>query len=77
MMQDKFLKMGIVMSLAINNFSFKVKESLRKENGDTNLISIIIVLGIVLALVVLFRGQITKIVDQVKEQVNNFSSGSF
>jgi len=77
MMQDKFLKMGIAMSLAINNFSFKVKKSLRKENGDTNLISIIIVLGIVLALVVLFRGQITKIVDQIKTQVDNFSSGPF
>lgn len=74
-MQDKWLKMGIVLSMAIDNFSFKVKETLRKENGDTNLISIIIVLGIVLALVVIFRGQITSIVEKVQEQVSSFQSG--
>lgn len=74
-MQDKWLKMGIALSMAIDNFSFKVKESLRKENGDTNLISIIIVLGIVLALVVIFRGQIQSIVQKIQEQVNNFQSG--
>ena len=50
---------------------------LKDEKGDTNLISIIIVLGIVLALVVVFRGYIGKIIDQIKGSVDSFTNGGF
>lgn len=45
------------------------------ENGDTNFISIVIVLGIVLALVVVFKGYIKTIVDQIGESVKGFKAG--
>lgn len=52
-------------------------ENLKKDNGDTNFISIIIVLGIVLALVVVFRGYITSILNKIKSSVDNFSNAPF
>ncbi len=52
-------------------------EVLYNENGDTNFISIIIVLGIVLALVVVFRGYITSILGKIKGNVNAFNNNAF
>lgn len=45
------------------------------ENGDTNFISIVIVLGIVLALAVLFKGYIGEITKQIGESVKGFKAG--
>ena len=47
---------------------------LYKENGDTNFISIIIVLGIVLALVVIFRGYIGQIIGKISGSVDSFNN---
>lgn len=47
------------------------------ENGDTNFISIIIILGIVLALCVVFRDYITKILGKIKGSVENFNNDAF
>ncbi len=49
----------------------------KEERGDTNLISIIIILGIVLALVVVFRGYITSILDKIKGSVDSFNNNAF
>jgi hypothetical protein len=75
-MSDKLLELGIKTKLAIDNLGYKIVRSMKKENGDTNLISIIIVLGIVLALVVIFRGYIGKIIDKIKDSVDTFSNDS-
>lgn len=45
------------------------------ENGDTNFISIVIVLGIVLALVVVFKGYISDIIEQIDTSVDGFEAG--
>ncbi len=50
---------------------------LHDENGDTNFISIIIVLGIVLALVVVFRGYITDILGKISNSVKSFNNNPF
>lgn len=47
------------------------------ENGDTNFISIIIVLGIVLALVVVFRGYIASILGKISGSVDSFKNDAF
>lgn len=47
----------------------------RDETGDTNFISILIVLGIVIVLVVFFQGQIKSIMDVVSNQLRNFTGG--
>ena len=47
----------------------------KDETGDTNFISILIVLGIVIVLVVFFQDQLTSIVNIVKGQVARFTTG--
>jgi hypothetical protein len=54
-----------------------LQDVLFDEDGDTNLISIIIVLGIVLALVVVFRGYISDILGKIKDSVTGFTNGGF
>ena len=55
--------------LYINYLSFRAKESLRRfikeENGDTNFISIIIILAIVMVVAAIFIGFRTQIVNWV------------
>lgn len=53
-----------------------VEHFLNDESGDTNFISILIVLGIVIVLVVFFQDQLSEIIDVVKEQVANFTGFS-
>lgn len=43
----------------------KVLGLLKNEQGETNLVAIILILAVVIALVVLFRGEIEKILDQI------------
>ena len=50
----------------------KIVSLVKDERGDTNFISILIVLGIVIGLVVIFRGYIADILDTVKEQIEQF-----
>ncbi len=64
-----YVRLQILLLTAFGN--------LKKENGDTNLISIIIILGIVLALVVVFRTYIQEILDKIKDSVHNFNNNPF
>ena len=50
-------------------------KKLRSERGDTNFISILIILGIVVALAGVFIGFKDQIVSKVEEIVNGFSFG--
>ena len=38
---------------------------LKNEKGETNLVAIILILAVVIALVVIFRGEIEKILDKI------------
>lgn len=46
---------------------------LKDETGDTNFISILIVLGIVIVLVVFFQKQLGDVLTTVKQQVEQFT----
>lgn len=48
--------------------------SLRSERGDTNFISILIILGIVVVLAAAFIGFKDQIVGQVSGMITNFTS---
>ncbi|MGN0393765.1 MAG: Flp1 family type IVb pilin [Coprococcus sp.] len=58
---------------------FKAKEKLNefitKENGDVNVVSIVILIGIAVVLALLFKDKITKIVEdllkKIGEKANN------
>lgn len=67
-------KMYLKARFKLENFA---RELITNEEGDTNLISIIIVLGIVLALVVVFRKYIADILAKIKGSVESFSNDPF
>lgn len=66
--------------LMVQNLMFRMKgwahDFFTDENGDTNFISILIVLGIVVVLYVFFKGQIDSILSTVKGQVSQFTGFS-
>lgn len=64
-------KMYLKAKFKLENFA---REVFTNEEGDTNLISILIVLGIVLALVVIFRKYINQVIDSVKGSVSDFNT---
>ena len=47
-----------------------------EEKGDTNFVSILILLGIVIALATVFIGFKTQIVNKVQDIINNFDVNS-
>ena len=67
-------KMYLKARFKLENFA---RELITNEEGDTNLISIIIVLGIVLALVVVLRKYIADILAKIKGSVESFSNDPF
>ncbi|MGN0352884.1 MAG: hypothetical protein ACI4ES_14630 [Roseburia sp.] len=71
-MKRKLESLYIKSVLKMNALKDKV---LYDENGDTNFISIIIVIGIVLALAVVLKGYIGSITGKVETDVNSFTSG--
>lgn len=48
----------------------KLKELMEEERGDTNFISIIVILGIVLALAATFSGNISQFVSDMWNKIN-------
>lgn len=67
-------KMYLKARFKLENFA---RDLITNEEGDTNLISIIIVLGIVLALVVVFRKYIADILKKISGSVESFSNEPF
>jgi len=53
----------------------KVSEAVREERGDTNFISILIILGVVILLATVFMQFKDQIVGQVQEIIDGFTIG--
>ncbi len=47
------------------NAKQKVKKFITKENGDVNIVSIVVLIGIAVLLAVFFRGQIEKLLESL------------
>lgn len=59
---SKFINKMCFKALAAKN---KMLELMKNEKGETNLVAIILILAVVIALVVIFRGEIEKILDKI------------
>ena len=75
-MQKEERMMYALMQSAKIKLGMFANRFIKDESGDTNFISILIVLGIVIVLVVFFQGQITTILNAVKAQVCTFTQFS-
>ena len=68
------------MEVKVMNYLFKKKEAfcdmLRDDRGDTNVISIIIILVVVIGLAVMFKDNVGKLAggiwNKIKNQTNTF-----
>ena len=49
---------------------------MKDENGDTNFVSIILIVVIVIALAVIFRDEVTKAMNSVMSQLTDFTGGT-
>lgn len=58
---------------------FQAKEAMRsfikKENGDTNVISVIIILVVVIGLAILFRDNIRDLANSIWDRINTDAEG--
>ena len=60
------------MDMLMLKGEMKVQQFLKEERGDTNFISIAIVLAIVIAVALAFMGMKNKIMDKVNTTVSDF-----
>lgn len=50
---------------------FKVREFFSKENGDVNIVSIVVLIGIAVLLAILFRGAISNLLNSLFSTIQN------
>jgi len=74
---------GTVMSNVVNNLYFKALSMkskalnfLKKENGEANLISVILILAVVIALALLFKGKIKELFEKIWGQLDTNVNGA-
>lgn len=65
--------MRLWMQIRLNRFMESVRETIESERGDTNFISIIIILGLVILLATVFMGFKDAIVEQVQSIMDGFT----
>lgn len=66
-------QMSLRAYICIQNFFFDFKNSLKSERGDTNFISIIIILGIVVVVAAVFIAFKNQIVEKAGDMVEQFT----
>ena len=49
----------------------KIREFITKENGDVNIVSIVVLIGIVVLLAILFRGAISNLLNSLFSTIEN------
>ena len=65
------LKIEVMLQNKLWRASEKIKEFMTDEEGDTNVISIIVVLVIVLGLAIVFKDKIKELVDKLWTSVTS------
>lgn len=77
-MLDKLNQKTIALAATLQSvYATKIRSKLAEERGDTNFISILIILGVVIGLATLFMTFGEQIVSQVKGIVDGFTIKNF
>ncbi len=66
-MMEKFNSMAI---RAYTNLRFKLREFVKKENGDVNVVSIVVLIGIAVLLAIIFRKAISNLLNTMFNTIN-------
>lgn len=67
-----FEQLNMFLTMLYLKATGRMQEVLKSEEGDTNFISIMIILGIILVIVVVFIGYKDQIMDTVETRMNDF-----
>lgn len=71
---DKLNRMSIMAYIWLQNMVLDAKENLKSERGDTNFISIMVILGIVCVVAAVFIGFKDQIVGKAQEMIEKLLS---
>lgn len=63
-------KINMLAIRATNALRFKAKEFVRKENGDVNVVSIVVLIGIAVLLAIMFRKAISNLLNTMFNTIN-------
>ena len=66
-MVEKINGMAIRLATALR---FKAREFMKKENGDVNVVSIVVLIGIAVLLAIIFRKAITNLLNTMFNNIN-------
>ncbi len=64
-----FNKLGMLASRMTVAAQCKIREFVRKENGDVNIVSIVVLIGIAVLLAIVFKDAIAKLLKQMFESI--------
>ena len=64
------------MFLAWNWLKLKLRAFLTDENGDTNIVSMVVLIGIAVVLAVIFRKAIAKLIKDLLDQIGITASSA-
>jgi len=70
--QSKLLAFQVFVLSSLQEIGTKIKKFANDERGDTNFISIIVVLALVLVVAAIFLVFRNQIIDKAKELISNF-----
>ena len=71
-MQEKILKLYIMMQMGMAGFLEDFKE---EERGASDIVAIILVIVVIIAVATIFRNQLTEIMENIMEKVSTFVNG--
>lgn len=66
-----FRKINMMATRMAVTAQCKAIEFVRKENGDVNVVSIVVLIGIAVLLAIIFRKQVTKLINNMFKTISN------
>ncbi|MCQ2455537.1 MAG: flagellin-like protein [Clostridia bacterium] len=64
-------KLNTMATYAVISMRCKVREFMKKENGDVNIVSIVVLIGIAVLLAILFRKQVGNLINNLFNTIGN------
>lgn len=66
-----FRKIEVMATCMLMAAQSKVREFVNKEDGDVNIVSIVVLIGIAVLLAILFRGAISNLLNNMFNTIGN------
>lgn len=71
-----FHKINMMATRMVLAAQCKVREFVKKENGDVNIVSIVVLIGIAVLLAIIFRKAISNLLNGMFNTINNSTNNA-